>query len=41
MLVKAKEKGIESKLLRSSLKLIDENKIEKPVILDIGANYGF
>ena len=41
MAVKAKKFGIESKLLSSSLKLIQEHKIEKPVILDIGANYGF
>ena len=41
MAVKAKKVGIESKLLRNSLKLIAERKIEKPVILDIGANYGF
>lgn len=41
MAVKAKNKGIESKLLRSSIKLIEKYKIEKPVVLDIGANYGF
>lgn len=41
MAVKAKNKGIESLLLRNSLKLIEDNKIDCPVILDIGANYGF
>ena len=41
MAVKAKNKGIERKLLRNSLKLIKDNKIDIPVILDIGANYGF
>ena len=41
MAVKAKNKGIESLLLRNSLKLIEDTKIEKPVVLDIGANYGF
>lgn len=41
MALKAKKVGIESKLLRNSLKLIQDHKIEKPVILDIGANYGF
>lgn len=39
--VKAKSKGIENKLLRNSLKLIKDNNIKKPIILDIGANYGF
>jgi FkbM family methyltransferase len=41
MAIKAKNKGIESKLLRNSLKLIAQHNIDKPVILDIGANYGF
>lgn len=41
MAVKAKNKGIESKLLRNSIKLIQDYKIENPVVLDIGANYGF
>lgn len=40
---KAKEKGIESTMLQSALKLLDYNK-EKPsdkVVIDVGANWGF
>jgi len=39
--IKAKSKGIESLLLRSSLKLLSNNNLTNPTILDIGANYGF
>ena len=38
---KAKTKGIENKLLRNSLKLMSDYNIDNPIILDIGANYGF
>jgi FkbM family methyltransferase len=41
MAVKAKERGIESKLLRNSLTLLKQRQIERLVMLDIGANYGF
>lgn len=37
--LKAKNKGIESSLLRSCKKIIDLNKIN--TIIDVGANYGF
>jgi len=41
MAVKAKKKGIESKLITNSISLINKLKSEECVILDIGANYGF
>jgi len=39
--VKAKSKGIESLLIKNSIKLLNENNLTNPTILDIGANYGF
>ena len=39
--IKAKNNGIENKLLRNALKLLNDRRIKNPVILDIGANFGF
>jgi FkbM family methyltransferase len=41
MAIKAKQKGVENTLLRSAIQLIEDKKITNPVILDVGANYGF
>ncbi|MBC8883192.1 hypothetical protein H9X57_06595 [Flavobacterium piscinae] len=38
---KAKTKGIENKLLKNTIYLLTKNEISEPVILDVGANYGF
>jgi hypothetical protein len=39
--VKAKKRGIENKLLRNSIQLINQLDTPNPVVLDIGSNYGF
>lgn len=39
--VKAKKYGIESKLLRNTIKLLNESNINTPSILVVGANFGF
>ncbi len=39
--VKAKKRGMENKLLRNSIQLINQMDKPNPVILDIGSNYGF
>lgn len=38
---KAKYNGIENKLLKNTIKLLHNYSISEPVILDVGANYGF
>lgn len=41
MAVKAKKKGIENKLIRTSIQLIHRLDKNNPVVLDVGSNYGF
>jgi FkbM family methyltransferase len=38
---KAKKRGIENKLLKNTIFLLEKYKVNEPVILDVGANYGF
>ncbi len=39
--IKAKQKGIENQLLRIAISYLDKLKGGRPLIIDVGANYGF